>query len=432
MPKKNVFSDALTWLFIALPAFVPLAPYVVLNAGFASITIARLCVLLALGFFIGSALTRGKISVARGEGRVVALLIVLFGVLMALSTFWADHSDSSIVYVIQYSTFAILILIALCAPLREDYLSKAVPFWIFGAAYETVFALFESIFQFRLLTSRYYFEPAKFGFPPTGTFYNENNLAIYLAISCIFFFAYIGKKGKLMDLVMLSLIGIAAYIIMETESRGALVFLASGLVGMMFLNLRSAKINGAIGFMVMFSVVLLAYWIYQGQVSTNQIEASVGSLGFEAGGARIILIKLAFQAMQANFFLGVGAGNLEIFVRESGFVVLNAHNWLAEVAGNGGLIGFLIWLSVYVLLFYHLVFVRIANKQLEPAQKALMVIVVCIPLWQSILSSVAQFPPFWILMIMMIYELSNKWKAKHVAQNASVKPVAGFGALHRP
>lgn len=177
-----------------------------------------------------------------------------------------------------------------------------------------------------------------------GTYYNENDLSVMLALGCltvIYYGTYI-KKHKIIKRSILGLLLIdSLYIIIYTRSRGGLygfgvtvgLILISIIFGRRY-DLYKTTYRGIAIIAVVF-VVLVIFGLATGQIAiTDENDASRMAIYLNA------LQKIASKPISLLF--GFGAGQLRANV---GYAL---HNYVIQTLGDFGIIGCLCYLYIIV------------------------------------------------------------------------------------
>jgi hypothetical protein len=381
------------WLAVLSPAIIPFAGLPLVGIGSASLTVSRVYFLILLvAYFINVAFSRRVVSPGRRSGAFI-LVLTVYGLLLTVSIFWSDDQVRAVSYVVYYFWYLISIGVILALRFDEKDLEKFYNIWVLTAGFVALMCFIEITFEVRFPGSRYLYDRGNnYRFPPTATFYNENNLAVYLSMSSIFAIARSQSVGTLARWFILLILVWVFYVILLTASKGGFViFLAGILLFVAISNKLSAgavlKISGSI-------VVALMIASSAGFIDDVILQFNQVALIAEEGDGRISLLNNAFVAMQENYSFGVGAGGIENYMHQfSNVRVENVHNWIGEVAANTGILGGAIWMGLVFSMFYWSFGLR---KHEDKYGVSAVVVVILFPLWQSIVSSMIQFTAFWL------------------------------------
>jgi O-antigen ligase len=310
-----------------------------------------------------------------------------------------------------YFWFLIFIFVALASGANVQTVKSSINYWIFGSLLVAGACYFEIFHHIRFPGSRYYIQGHPYDFRPTGFFHNENNLAIYMSVSSIFVATKLITTSFFKSFFYLLAILWFGYIIVETSSRGGLVVFLVGIAAYFLSNF--ARFRGLTLRLVLFGSALIgfAFALDSREVLINRVtEIYAITIQDEA---RLSLFLLAVDAATENFGFGVGAGNIESYVRTFGETrVENVHNWLGEVLGNTGFPGILLWTLFLLIIGTSMIWRLVSKGRLDPYERALVIIFMLFPVWQFVVSSMIQFMTFWVLMMYIIIYTGYGAKAK--------------------
>ena len=148
--------------------------------------------------------------------------------------------------------------------------------------------------------------------------------------------------------------------------------------------------------LVIFTLIVSFLFIYQGRA--NEITSSLeNSFYISNDDIRIKLINASLESSSQNGFLGVGGGQVELFISNSLNLEITAvHNWMMEVLANTGILGTLAWVCILICIFAFI----ICNKNIMREHKLrdfLLLSWGSFIIWQSVVSSMINFIPFWLI-----------------------------------
>ncbi|WP_146809465.1 O-antigen ligase family protein [Aneurinibacillus danicus] len=201
----------------------------------------------------------------------------------------------------------------------------------------------------------------------TSVFHNQNDFATYLILNLpllfLYTFSYERKIGRKLFVMVVSLSGV--FCLFYTASRAnILAFIIFLLCSACYSVVRKPTLGKIL---IMFGLplllianidrllILLSMVLPEG--AYNKISSMIlffdPSQAVESDssfGTRDELWNAGLDYLQNSFFLGIGAGQVEVYNAQNGFPVHNIHNWWLEVLVNFGLPIFLLYVSMYSYL----------------------------------------------------------------------------------
>ncbi len=305
----------------------------------------------------------GPVSVTLGP-RGLRTMLVLWFAWMTVTLLWAPDPGAGLGYLFTVlMMIAVTLIVAACAA-RPRYLSLLL--WLLAAA----LALTLVIAAAELVTGRHLPGSAALaqitagvapGRTATAWFVNTNDLATYLAICWPFLLlGALAGRGAWRRLVLVLALLASGGVVLYTGSRSSLItiFLETLVAG--FLAVRHGWLSGKRALTAVIAVVVLLAgmgvlafnnadlpFIRQFRVAglAEDIEAGTGS-----GDVRLDLARAGLSSANRYFYAGVGPGNAETLVKESGQVSVgfgNLHSWWFEVFVNTGLPGTVLFLTFF-------------------------------------------------------------------------------------
>lgn len=200
---------------------------------------------------------------------------------------------------------------------------------------------------------------------PSVVFANTNNFSSFLTLVFPFLLALFRyKKNKLHKI--LSIVGMAAviFLLIASGSRGNL--LAVG-VQILFLFLFLMNIKNKFKF-ILLGVIILPIILINFSENVTQIIQMFNSIlnsissGRGSGFIRLNLILNGLYFLYNSFGFGVGAGNIEFYMRNNAifetFGIENMHNWWFEIITNYGIIIFMLYLMFFIRIFFKIYMIR--------------------------------------------------------------------------
>lgn len=187
---------------------------------------------------------------------------------------------------------------------------------------------------------------------PTGVFYNQNNFATYLALSIPFLLSLIKYKDSYKKIIGIILLFSTLYLIILTGSRANYLAVILGIIIWFLFNLNIKNKVKYIFITIAIGIIFSSFFPEQFINILNEIKFQISSIftnyfKFSTGerlgsiGVRINLIKNSLNLLIESFGFGVGAGNVEYYLKA------NIHNWWFEILTNYGIFIF----AGYVLFY---------------------------------------------------------------------------------
>ncbi len=320
-------------------------------------------VLLGLGA-VAYLLMDGRLVIPRGLPRAAGLLIGLVA-WSILSIFWSDNTAAALRWTLFLAMMAGLALgIALACRRRPAAIRLLIALGVtFTLA--TALAVAELRFGIRLPTSALAGNTST-GFA-TSLFGNQNNFATYLSLTLPYFLCLpiVFNDARL---IALGVIGgtVTLVALLFTGSRSNLIatFLVLGGLVVVLATDRRRRGRVVAGVAVAALAALLIIPSVGGggliplpeqvagkfDISTFVQQRKTTDIGSAA--VRSSLLDDGLAVVTASGGLGVGAGNAETSIRSlANFTgIENLHNWWLEVLVDLGVVGFALYLALYLTL----------------------------------------------------------------------------------
>ena len=397
-------SEVSKKLIICSPSFIPFAGLPLFGTGGIHFTVSRAYLSIVLVAFFARTVTRGGLVLPSGRSGTIFWGLILYGFLLTVSVFWSDNELRAVSYTLYYFWYVLFIGVFLTAGLDCKDINKFYDTWIITGALVAFMCFIEVAFEIRFPGSRYISEDSLYQFRPTVTMHNENNLAIYLAITSFFALARSQTVGLLVRWCIWLAIVWVFYVILLTGSRGGFVVFLIGLSLFSLLNNKVSFFSLIKVTAIFFMTLVLSIYVgfFDDVIATfNQVSAV-----FDEGDGRIPLLENALLAMQENHGFGVGAGGIEEYMSQfSNVRVENVHNWFGEIVANTDVMGGAIWGVILFLTFYWSFGLR---RQSGKYWASAFVGLMLFPLWQSIVSSMINFAAFWLFLAALLVQLDLK------------------------
>ncbi len=202
-----------------------------------------------------------------------------------------------------------------------------------------------------------------------GTIGNASFLAAYLLLSIfIILFLFINSRSRNWRIFYGAAFLFEAYILFETQTRGALLGFFGGLIlvailGVIFSKNRKVKL-GAIALLLILIIAASSIWFLRDSESIKNIKTleRLVSISFDdiTTQSRLLGWQAAWKGWQDRFVFGYGYENYNVafnkyfpapIYRDSGSQIWfdRAHNIFFDQAVTGGILGILSYLGILVL-----------------------------------------------------------------------------------
>lgn len=305
---------------------------------FGSIVIAGEAVVLLLVISIPA---RGKVRIRWTRLHSYLLAFALF---CMASSIWAIQRSNAITMGITIFEIFVCVAILLSHYYWYDSIDSILKSIMWGAIIVEIYTCFSFGFSTVL---RY----AISGIRLPSTFLNSNTVGMLAAISAIIIFYYFINDGfHIWNMfIILSIVMVAV-----SMSRKAFVSLVVGIILMLLLgNKDIAKKRGGIvkTLLIVLLVAAVAYYVTSMSMFSSLFMRMEGLLSFLRGGegdnstmVRNQIVKTGMEYFRAHPLLGIGMDNARF--TNPGRIYL--HNNYAELLTDGGIVGLLIYYSIYI------------------------------------------------------------------------------------
>lgn len=206
-------------------------------------------------------------------------------------------------------------------------------------------------------------------------FANVNTIGLACALSCVIQVGirFIGRNLRLFPSALFMIPCIV--VIAATQSRKAIVFLAAGILGCIFVNAQKSdkKLGGKL-FRILLGIcvcVVIFYIILQLNIFSGvreRMSALMNSFFGTGAADHSTTLRHDMRILGLKWFIrypigGIGMANPHILARD--YLNFNAylHDNFAELLCGGGIIGFCLYYTMYVYLFSQLWKYRKVDKQ---------------------------------------------------------------------
>jgi teichuronic acid biosynthesis protein TuaE len=237
---------------------------------------------------------------------------------------------------------------------------------------------------------------------PTAVFHNPNDFATILALSVPFVVVWIKYNRRLLYRIFgVGLLLASLFVLIFTESRANYYAV---LLGLAFQFVVLQKTCGKIVSGVTVTLILLGLLL---AAPLNIIETfsfvknQLTSLTFENLTVRRNLSMYALQSLITTYGVGLGAGNVEVFIEgltHDTEGITNLHNWWLEILADYGIIIFIGYALFYmsILLNLHRVFQKANTRGERMLAEALLTGLVGFAIGAVSSSSVLAILPMWM------------------------------------
>ena len=346
MPQTRNKSEYLVPRLLAALLFS--AFFVLFDWTYASVTILLLFLLMAVSMMV---LRGGRLTLRITFFHVWMLV---FGLFCFLSVIWAWDTENAMTK--GKTAFSMLICYSLAFLCYQEFdsvdaLLKAV-LWGGIAVMLVIFGTFGVHEILGLL---------EYGERLSEQFYlNSNVVGVVCAMSMVVNVYYILKDRRLYWWNLFLIPGVI--VLPATGSRQALAIMAGGLVLLVFLTVIRGRSPGEIAILLAGGILLAAGMlilisrlpafsgIYKRMLSMVSAMTGVGKTDRSAT-TRLALIDVGLEQFKRTPILGVGMGSGHLVAWKYLNKYFYLHNNFAEILAGGGLVGFIIYYSIYAYIF---------------------------------------------------------------------------------
>lgn len=347
--KKNRDINPLIWSLLVSYIVLSQIVYQIFN-----IEASRLSGLILLSpifimLFVTMMVNRGRI---RFRFNYYHRYILVFGLFCLLSSFWAQSPTLAISKGIDIiEIFVIMTVISFCFYGVTDSVDPLLKAIMWGY-YIVVF--YEIVFY----GWSYFAEVIKDASRVTSEYLNSNTLGMCASFAIIInYYLIITKRIPVWSIVLIVL-GIV--IIAASGSRKALISLLTGLF--LYYFFRSIRKDQRrlpiVRFFILFPIIIFAvYEILQLSMFRGTMARIEGMMGIVSGrtmeksaSIRQLLNQLGWRLFKQHPILGIGIDNPRLYTYDIVGKTFYLHNNYVELLASGGLIGTLIYYSIYIKL----------------------------------------------------------------------------------
>jgi len=378
----------------------------------------RILISLLWLFFVGEvAVKYGKICAAYIRGVKTYLLFLVFWLFYAIfSVLWALDRMAAVKQIVFLFMGVSVIFFVVYFLRNEKDLWDLYRIWLFVVVVLLPIGLWEVWTGKHLKVSNLYgYQPESIVrqykvFMPSTVFYNPNDFAFFLVLSIPFVFMWIKyTKKKPLQIIGGILLLIMIYLLLMTYSRASYIAIILELVFFFVFLLKfkhkirfiTAIVGGSLPVIVLYYQQIKQFvdlFIEQIFSLTSKYSLTTGSVF-----VRINLIKNALFFLWKTAGFGVGAGNVEYWMRNFSLYntrgILNLHNWWIEILTNYGVVIFVGYVIFYLSLLRGLykIYINEREADIRMISGALLLSLVGFSIASISSSSIMSLRPQWFL-----------------------------------
>ena len=353
-------------------------------------------------------------------------LLFLFNIWYVCSLIWSVNFYYSARYLFYLLIGSLIVLVVVFSVLDRKTYSQAVNTLVVILGIGLVIGLFEAFTSFRLPTSPYSIYAPVFGREagdltalnpdtvkiildsPTSFWGNPNHFSVAMVMAYPFLLLLRRRLFEISGLILI----ITA--IVMAGSRGTLIAITFGIIFRLFfikpVNLLIVLFTGFL------SIPLITAGVTFAKKSENHriveaVQSGAQLLSYftedltdipNSLGMRQHLIRNGLNALEGTYGLGVGAGGSQEVQERDGSVarqVSSMHNFWIEILIDGGVVGFILFLSFYINLMFSLFKIQRKNNDhwLGKNARILLISLFIFSVGCISASSVIYFLPMWLL-----------------------------------
>lgn len=294
-----------------------------------------------------------KINIERNS---FVLFLFAYAIWTVLSLIWAYDYSAVVSDIIKIVQFCMLIyMISICHTIGVN--KKTLYFWSQLAGVSIFLYLMISIGPQAYLTSIY-----------NGTRIGDgllqlNKLGFNCALIALIALNLFLQEKKIIYLLSLLLM---VFIMLGAESRRSFVVLFLGVIFVLFLKIReyTFSLRKIMAFLLFLVVIFLLIKMVLTLPIFNSIVKRFALLTEESNNSlRSLYIKYAWKSFIEHPILGIGSGNSHFITMAAAGKTTYIHNNYLEILANLGIIGFVFYYGMYIVLLVKLV--KLNNHNLD-------------------------------------------------------------------
>jgi teichuronic acid biosynthesis protein TuaE len=398
-------SQLLAWLALVLPVAALVGPVAALPALPRVFAFRIILALIAvLGLLV---LALGRPRAEWVPGRPLTLLFCWAGWL-TLSLAWAPMRGAGVRYLLVAASMLALMVATAWAGSSPRRLRALCILLAIGYGLIVTVPVLELFAGVRLPTSVLFGSSRD---QVTSFFRNQNHLGTFVGMAWPFLLATFAFTRRTLPVVgALAGMALGLFALLHTGSRsGLIVYGVETLAIAPFL--WSASSRAARRLLASLDVVLVAaFAAIAFNTSQNTLLRSLNvsglyseaAQGVGSGGVRLSITGQALALLPRFAFVGAGPGNADYFVTAEGEHPhgVNLHDWWLELLADGGLPGFALFVTAYVMLAARMARVRQRTRDPFLRYLSLCIFVALIGYVVGAFGpgSVLSFGPMWILL----------------------------------
>lgn len=300
--------------------------------------------------------------------------LLSFCVLCLISSLWAVDTDVAFSRSIDlFEIFIMYSLFYLCYR-REKYVDRILRIIMFTYYMVVIY----SISYYGLSD---YIYMMSLGVRVSNDALNANTLGMDAAYAVLINIYYIiNKKLEWYTIFMVP----ALFSIAVSASKKAIILLIIGIILLQILKVKDRKNIMSRICIQLFKIVIVLVVIYailqlpMFNLILERINEMVNVFLLNANGdssseARLLLLKIGYNLFLTSPFLGIGIDNAQIFTYRYFFIDgYYLHNNFIELLADLGVIGFLLYYSIYLYIFIKLIKRKIVDSELNMVLTLLM------------------------------------------------------------
>jgi len=302
-------------------------------------SMARITGLIVAAFWAATMLIEGRF---RKPG-LFHVLVLLFFLWNFVSVFWSVDTESTIQRIKTYSQIFLLMLIFWEVFQKPENLMTGLQAYVYGAYVPIASTIYNYINGDTAVAyqGRY-----------SATGVNAVDLALILLLVLpvamhLFFAAEQSKKGAILKLIYLAYIPLAIFAVLLTGSRTSLLAVIP--FGIYFVGTRQIKFDRKLLVFGILLILLLGLIPFIPQSATARLGTLGASIEAADLGGRVALWGAAIIKLSSHPFMGLGSGTMHSVI---GTV---AHNTYVSVVAETGFIGFVLFFTILVFVFFQAV-----------------------------------------------------------------------------
>lgn len=336
-------------LFIAV-LFSAIAPKILsISTGFFQLSVFRACILITpIVMVLISLKHNSRIRITSKENSYSVFFMLIWLVYAFISVIWVQDLTDWLrgIYFIGIGVICVFLFQAIFKE-HKDIINC---FYLLGI----IVFVHNIIGWYEIFSGNYYFSSletaaryARFRIP-VSVFGNVNDFSIYMLFGTFISYACFKSSSRMhIRVFFISTMFSSIIITFVSGSRGVIIGLSMALIWFIFSISKSrAKILLGVGSILLIFILSLLTESEPTVEQTIKLEEETG---------RVNLLKNGLYFLGKTFGFGTGAGNIEYWMLNKSIyptgILLNIHNWWAEILVGYGILIFLMYIFFYLSLF---------------------------------------------------------------------------------